>query len=270
VELIKEALNTARASRDAERRVGSLTAAELRSPPAPSETWPLPRVVLDPRHLERERIVSYAMTDPSHVAFNLLRTKIYKTMGDNKWSTLAILSPTAGCGKTTVSVNLALSLARAGCRTVLIDLDLKKTSMARALGIKTESSIGEYLEGKAELQKCFVQIGETLSVGLNNQPVRFSSEILHGERIDELIQSVKRALRPNFMIFDLPPMLVSDDAIAFLPRVDCSLLVAAAGMTTASQVDECERQASAAGSFLGVILNKCESTAHEYYNYEGY
>ena len=69
------------------------------------------------------------------------------------------------------------------------------------------------------------------------------------------------------MIFDLPPMLSSDDAIAFLPRVDCSLLVIAAGTTTAIEVDECERQASAAGNYLGVVLNKCQSSLTEYYQY---
>ena len=223
--------------------------------------------MLDPKHLERQRIVSYAMTDPSHYAFNLLRTKIYKAMKANDWRSLAVLSPTAGCGKTTVSLNLAFSMARTGRRIVLIDLDLKNSAMAKVLGTQAKSSIGMYLEGKAEAEDCFVEITENLFVGINADALKFSSELLQDERLSDLLAKVRDLLRPDVIIFDLPPMLSSDDAIAFLPRVDCSLLVIAAGMTTATQVDECERQASAAGNYLGVVLNKCQGSLTEYYQY---
>ena len=240
-------------------------------PAVSDETWSLPRVVLDAKHLEAQRIVSFAMTDPSHVAFNLLRTKIQKIMRDNKWKSLAVLSPTPGCGKTTVSVNLAFSLARqTNCRTALIDLDLRKSAMAKVLGIKAEASISQFLEGQADLRKCFVRIADNLVVAINNQSVRLSSELLQDQKAEELLTFVAESLRPEITLFDLPPMLSSDDAIGFLPRVDCSLLVIAAGKTTAIEVDECERQATAAGNFIGVVLNKCQGSASEYYQYESY
>ena len=83
MELIKEALSKARTSGTAglrDRQLPTPVAASL--PTLSDETWSLPRVVLDAKHLESERIVSFAMTDPSHVAFNLLRTKIQKVMKD--------------------------------------------------------------------------------------------------------------------------------------------------------------------------------------------
>jgi len=226
-------------------------------------------VVLDPKHLEQYRIVSYGMTDPSHLAFNVLRTKIYKAMKANGWKSLAVLSPTARCGKTTISLNLAFSLSRqASCRTVVIDLDLKNSAMAKALGLKPQSSIGAYLEGKAEAEGCFVQVTDNLFIGVNANAVKYSSEHLQDQRLSDLLDRVRDRLRPEVLLFDLPPLLSSDDAIAFLPRVDCSVLVAAAGMTTASEIDECERQASAAGNYLGVILNKCQTSPSEYYQYD--
>ena len=179
VELIKEALKKAKASGGARFQEAPERPPLPQVPAAVPPSWSPPRVVLDPKHLERQRIVSYAMTDPSHLAFNLLRTKIYKAMKANGWSSLAVLSPTAGCGKTTVSLNLAFSLARqAGCRTVLIDLDLKKSAMAKALGAQAKSSIGLYLEGKAEAEECFVQITDNLFVGISDHPVKFSSEMM--------------------------------------------------------------------------------------------
>jgi len=223
-------------------------------------------VVLDTKHLEQKRIVSYAMTDPSHIAFNLLRTRIYKAMKANGWTSLAVLSPTAGCGKTTVSLNLAFSMSRqASCRTVVIDLDLKNSAMAKALGVKPQNSIDAYLEGNGDAEACFVQVTNNLFIGVNANSVKHSSEHLQDQRLTDLLELVKDRLRPDVMLFDLPPMLSSDDAIAFLPRVDCSLLVVAAGTTTAIEVEECERQASGAGNYLGVVLNKCQSSLSECY-----
>jgi protein-tyrosine kinase len=178
------------------------------------------------------------------------------------------LSPTTRCGKTTVSLNLALSLARqTHCRTVLVDLDLKKSAMAKVLGIQAEASISQFLEGKAELRRCFVRLAENLVVGINNHSVKLSSETLQDQRIEELFTKVMDSINPEIVLFDLPPMLSSDDAITFLPRVDCSLLVIAAGKTTAVEVDECMRQAHAAGNFLGVVFNKCQIGSSEYYQY---
>jgi capsular exopolysaccharide synthesis family protein len=266
VELIKEALKKAKAT-------GLVDIRELppRRPPssALAPAWAPPRVVLDPKHLEQHRIVSYGMTDPNHVAFNLLRTKIYKVMKANGWKSLAVLSPTPGCGKTTVSLNLAFSMSRqASCRTVVIDLDLKKSAMAKALGVKPKGSLGDYLEGKVDAEDCFLQVTDNLFVGINATSVKYSSEHLQNERLDDLLKRVMDLLRPDVVLFDLPPMLSSDDAIAFLPRVDCSVLVVGAGMATAKQIDECERQASAASNYLGVVLNKCQSTSTEFYQYD--
>src|SRR5512140_2361697 len=103
MDLIKEALKKAKASGSVELR-GTPKPTAVRQLPEPvAPVWSPLRVVLDPQHLERQRIVSYGMTDPSYIAFNLLRTKLYKAMKGNGWSSLAILSPTAGCGKTTVT-----------------------------------------------------------------------------------------------------------------------------------------------------------------------
>jgi Mrp family chromosome partitioning ATPase len=73
------------------------------------------------------------------------------------------------------------------------------------------------------------------------------------------------------MIFDLPPMLVSDDTTAFLKNVDCVLLIAGAEISTISQVDACEREIAEHTNVLGVVLNKCrfheEESGHAYGEY---
>ena len=268
MELIKEALKRAKAAGVVDLRDDLAPTRPTSSTPV-APAWAPPHVALDPAHLIEQRIVSYAMTDPSHVAFNLLRTKVYKAMKANGWKSLAVLSPSAGCGKTTVSINLAFSMSRQpNCKTVLLDLDLKKSGIGKALGVKAPGSIGSFLEGKGRVEECFIQVTDNLIVGLNDTPVKYSSEYLQDKGVDNIIDAAMNLLRPDVLLFDLPPMLSSDDAIGFLPHVDCSLMIAAADLSTAAQIDECERQARAAGNYLGLVLNKYRAATSEYYQPE--
>src|SRR5690606_1464199 len=124
-------------------------------------------------------VVSAGGEDPSHVAFNLLRTRVYREFRDKGWRSLAITSPTAGYGKTMVAVNLALSLARQpDCRTVLLDLDLRRSAVAKTLGIDTGGSLGDVLAGEGDLRDCFVTVGDGLAVGCNHRSLRNSGDLL--------------------------------------------------------------------------------------------
>jgi MinD-like ATPase involved in chromosome partitioning or flagellar assembly len=186
-------------------------------------------------------------------------------MQDNRWRTLAITSPTAGCGKTMVSVNLAFSLARQpSCRVALIDLDLKRSAVAKALGIRATGSIGQFLRGDGRFEDCFLQVAPNLAVGLHGEPLKDSSELVHGHRLREFLQRVTDTLAPDVVVIDLPPMLTTDEAIAVLPGIDSSLLVVAAGMTTAPQIAECERHFVGKGGYLGVVLNKSDAASGSY------
>lgn len=232
------------------------------------EPFTLRQVEIDQKHLEKTRIVSKSMDDPNHIAFNLLRTRVRKAMSDNKWTSLAVTSPTAGCGKTMVTLNLAFSLSRnPGLRTVVVDLDLKRPSVAPTLKVEPDRSIAQYLLGKAEAKDCFVQVDPNLVLGLNSGHTPASSELLQAPKMLELFEFIETKLQPEVILFDLPPMQSSDDALGFLPRVDTSLLVVAAGTTTTAEVDECELQISELDKLLGIVLNKCESAKSEEYYY---
>nr|WP_319386770.1 CpsD/CapB family tyrosine-protein kinase [uncultured Roseibium sp.] len=229
----------------------------------------LRQVQIDSRHLEKKRIVSKSMDDPNHIAFNLLRTRVRQAMSDNKWKSLAITSPTPGCGKTMVTLNLAFSLSRnPGLKTVVVDLDLRRPSIAPTLNIEPDRSIAQYLLERAdEARDCFVQVDPNLTLGLNSGHTPASSELLQAPRMLELFDFIERELSPEIVLFDLPPMKSSDDALGFLPRIDTSLLVVASGTTTTAEVDECELQINELDKLLGIVLNKCEDAQTEDYYY---
>lgn len=276
MDYIREALDKANVSLD--KSAPAIGAAGLATRPASATrpvspeaipagaAWSPPQVQLDTRHLERRRVVAGAMADPAHVTFNLLRTRILAVMQSNKWKTLGVTSSAPGSGKTMVAVNLAISLARGeNLKTVLLDLDLKRPAVSPTLGVKSNASLGAFLRGEASAEDCFVQVRPGLVVGLGGGHLRQSSELLQGPRATELLEFVTRTLAPDIIVFDLPPMAVSDDVIAFMPHMDTTLLVAAAGQTTVAQIDSCEQQISQHGNFLGVVLNKAEIETRDYY-----
>lgn len=275
MDYIREALDKANVSLDKTRPAAPLrptpvlTVASLAEPhpiPVAAPAWTARQVHLDPKRLERNRIVSFSMADPSHVPFNLLRTRVRAVMDANGWKSIGITSPSPGCGKTMVSINLAASLARgADLRTVLIDFDLKRPSIAHTLGLSPTATVAQVLAGKAEIGDCLVQIAPGLTVALGGGHVRESSELLQGARTRELLDFINARLAPDVILFDLPPMGASDDVLAFLPRIDAAMLVAAAGQSSVAEIDSCEQQISQHGRFVGVVLNKAEIETKDYY-----
>jgi Mrp family chromosome partitioning ATPase len=194
---------------------------------------------------------------------------LLQALHDNRWSRVAITSPTKGCGKTMVSCNLAFSLARQPeTRCMLIDLDLRMPQLALRLGQSEGPAIEPYLLGEVPPSDYFRRVGANLAIGLNTGRVWNAAELVQSSRVAATLAASLELLRPNVVIFDTPPMLTSDDVLAFLPNVDGVLLVAGGGETTAREIEECERLMAEHTNFLGVVLNKAEDSGMSSYRYE--
>ena len=219
----------------------------------------------EPRLLARNHIVTFEDVDPAHSHFDILRTKMLRTMQRSGWTSVGITSPTSGCGKTTLALNLAFSLARQpDLRTVLVEVDLRRPSMARQIGLRSPQSMAGVLQGSRGVVESFVRYGDNLAIGTNAQSVRDSAELLMNARAAEGVAAIKRAFLPDVIVYDLPPMLQSDDAMAFLPQLDCVLLVAGAEKSRLDEVDKCEKDLAEQSNVLGVVLNSCRYMSEEF------
>ena len=219
----------------------------------------------DPVLMARNRVVTFSDTDPAHVTFDMMRTKILRVLRQNGWTSLGITSPTADCGKTTVSLNLAFGLAhQPEVRTVLVDLDLRRPAVARQLGLAAPQSMASVLQGTRPIAENFVRYGDNLAIGTNASGIRASSELLLNPATAQGVAGLKAAFQPDVLLYDLPPMLQSDDVMAFLPHLDCVLLIAAAEKSRLDEVDKCEHELSEQTTVLGVVLNKCRYGGEEY------
>ena len=225
----------------------------------------LPAFTPDPARMEASRVVTFADADPAHAAFDMMRTRLLRTLRANGWTSVGVTSPTSGCGKTTTALNLAFGLAhQPDLRTVLVDLDLRRPSVARELGLPGDRSVGALLQGQASVAETFVRYGEGLAIGASAAPMRNSCDLLISAAAAQAAAGIRTAFAPDVLIYDLPPMLMSDDALAFLPHLDGVLLVAGAEKTRLDEVDRCEHELAQAGKLLGVVLNMCRYMGEDY------
>lgn len=225
-------------------------------------------VKLRAEHLERNRIVAFNKNNPKSMFFDRLRTYVLQKMEENGWRTLAITSPTPDAGKTVVAINLAMSMAQQTNKTaMLVDFDLRRPKIGAYLGLSMEKSLNDLLEGMAELTDVLVNPDIPRLVVLpTRSPVKKSSEILSSKKIADLIKDLRERYESRIIIFDLPPVLFTDDAIALLPQIDCVLMVVANGMSTKREIEDSLHHLPAA-NLIGTILNKAEIEPMGYYYY---
>jgi Mrp family chromosome partitioning ATPase len=189
-------------------------------------------------HLERHRIVAYNKNSNMNRPIDLLRTQVLRAMDENGWRTLAITSPTPEAGKTVLAINLAMSIAHHTKTALLVDFDLRRPRSAAPWACpwsrRTTSSDGQgRVAGLPEpTLPRFVVLPTRV-------PVPLSTEMLSSPKVNNLISDLRNRYESRICIFDLPPLLSSDDAITVLPKFDCVLLVVANGMNNKKEIEDC-------------------------------
>ena len=260
MERLEAALEKARVQRQAAKPAAPVAAPEQAAPIllTSEATWKkLFEIKISARVARNNRITTLtnnALSGP----YDMLRARAVRIMGENNWKRLAVTSPSLACGKTTVAANLAISLARQpDIRVLVFDMDMRRPALSKILGHRGRHSLHDVLTQKADIEDQLVRFGDNLAFGLNYSAVRNPAELLQSKRTKEFLDEVERKYLPDFVIFDMPPMLASDDNVGFLQNVDCGLLVGAAEDTTVSQLDTCEKELAELTNVLGVVLNKC-------------
>lgn len=243
--------------------------AELPDAGAVADRWAaLPGFVPAPGQLARSHVVTITGGKDA-VPFDLMRTRLLQQMRANKWRRVAITSPGPSCGKSTVALNLAMSLGRqTGMRTMLAEMDMRRPSLARMLGLRNPQNFARVLEGLDPFSAQAVRIGENLAVSTCHVPHRQPAELLHSPNVAAALDRIEAEYDPSVFIFDMTPMFVTDDAMAVMGQMDCVLIIAAAEATRIAEIDRCERELAAQTNVLGVVLNKCRYMEEEGYGYE--
>lgn len=230
-------------------------------------------VSLDRAVLE-ENFILPQVTDPGALrSYKILRTRMLRRLEANQWHSFAVTGATAGEGKTLTSINLAMALAQDSSTWVfLVDLDLQRPKVADYLGMTNgqgQLGLADFLLGDATFEQITYAPThlERLALIPNFQAVANASELLTSPRMGELVQALEAETPRRIVIFDMPPVLASDDVLAFSPQVDGLLLVVAEG-TTSRDALRGAKQMLQEMNLLGVVLNRSETEVEgAYYSY---
>ncbi len=191
-------------------------------------------------------------------AYKILRTRVLQRLEAKQWRSLAVTGTGgAGAGKTLTAVNLALALAQDPNTWVfLVDLDLQRPKVAPTLGMPVTKGLTDYLLGSASFDEVVYSPGiERLAVVPNARPAEQSSELLSSARMHEFMRALEAESPRRIIIYDVPPLLVSDDVLVVAPQIESLLLVATEGITPRSTLLQA-REVLDEMNLLGVVLNR--------------
>lgn len=196
----------------------------------------IPKLVdhLDPEVQERIRETNdpFAPTIITHhqpkareaEVFRGLRTTLLFKSNAISAKTIGFTSPTAGDGKSTVSLNLAVSLAKAGQRVLIIDTDMRRPTLAKNLGLQSKSGLSDILEGRVKFEDAILHTVEpNLHALLTGKAPDNPSELLTSLQFRALLTAARAAY--DLVILDCPPVLAVVDPCVIATEVDAMVLV---------------------------------------------
>jgi protein-tyrosine kinase len=248
--------------------VAATPAAEApREATVPTKVSSFPLLAIDHEHLEESRIVGFGGFSPTALsAYRMIRTRVLQSLRTNGWRSIAVTGCGMGDGKSLTSINLALSLSREGNQNIfLIDLDMRRPSIARYLGVYPTRGVQDFFDGNADPSSIFFRVGPPgLAMAAVTESRDNSSELLSSDRLPQLIDYVFSIDPKAVLLLDLPPLLVADDALTVAPRVDAILLVATEGKTKRAELASAIELVQQFG-LVGVILNRSAESVAQYY-----
>jgi protein-tyrosine kinase len=245
-----------------------LASLEAAAEPAGAETSTQRIVALEEDQREHERILpAGGILGVTGGAYKVLRTQVLRRLKELKATTLAVLSASNGEGKTLSAINLAVAIAAdPGYTALLVDLDLRNPSVHRRFGFEPELGVEDCLEQGREVRQAMVRVAgyDRLLLLPARGRVELSSELLATERMTELVLELRTRYPNRIVIFDLPPVLLADDALAFSRNIQAGLFVVAEGVTIREDIARSMALLRHV-PIVGTVLNRSRDSAGAYY-----
>lgn len=195
--------------------------------------------------------------------YNTLCTNIQ--LSGDKLKVISVTSVNPGEGKTTTSVNIAMSFARAGYKTLLLDGDIRNSVMSGFFKSREKiTGLTEFLSGTADLSHglCDTNI-ENLFVVQSGSVSPNPTALLQSKNFNDMIETLRKYF--DYIIVDTPPIGIVIDAAIITQKCDASILITATGEANKRDVQKAKQQLEQTGKlFLGVVLNKLDISVDKY------
>ena len=213
--------------------------------------------------------VSANPRSPMAETFRTLRTNLEFASVDKSLKTILITSPGAGEGKTTVATNLAAVMAQANKRVILLEGDLRRPRVHRALGMSNQIGLSDVFRGQMDIRDVarYSKVKDLAVITSGSLPPN-PAELLGSARMAQILARLVDSA--SVVIIDSPPFVVADSTV-LAAKVDGVLLVLQPGKTHAEAAKTMLAQLNRAGAHVvGVVLNRVSRKTSSYYGYYRY
>jgi tyrosine-protein kinase Etk/Wzc len=225
-------------------------------------------VEVDGMHVDTHLVTLLNPLTVASEAYRGLRTSVQFSRPDKVIETILVTSARPAEGKSTVVLNLAIAMAQAGRRTLVVDADLRKPSIHRKLGISWEPGlVGLLFDGAPFDPGKYATAVDDLYVIPSGRTAPNPSELLGSQSLRDAIGTFREHF--DVIIFDAPPVLAATDAVLLSTQCDATIVVAAAGTTRSHEItDTLAALRDVGAKVIGTVLNRFD-LSHAYgYRYK--
>ncbi|MBU5488064.1 CpsD/CapB family tyrosine-protein kinase [Clostridium sp. MSJ-8] len=199
-------------------------------------------------------------------AFRTVKTNIRYSSTDKDKKVFLVTSTQPGEGKSTVAVNLAMSLSLDNKKVIIIDADLRKPTVHKRLQISGTTGLTDVLVGEAELDDTIIKVNEYLNVLVAGQIPPNPAELLASKGMEKLINKFREEY--DYVILDGNPICVIADSQILASKVDGVILIARHEYTKKDELVNAKKLVEQVGGHvIGVILNRVRDKSKRYYYY---
>lgn len=192
-------------------------------------------------------------------AYKNIRTNIISLLSKSGSNILAITSPNASEGKSTTSVNIAITLAQLNKKVLLLDADSRRPTIHKKLKIENQKGCMNILCGEIGIEDAIVHYNDYLDVLPSGSKVKNPSELFSSEDFDDLLAQLKD--RYDYIVLDTPPINPVSDALIIAQKCEALFMIIRTSVTTYEAFEKAYEGLKVLDiNLTGVIMNGSDST----------
>lgn len=216
-------------------------------------------------NISESRHVPFAVVE----AYKTIRTNLTFLLSGSEAKVFGITSPEAGEGKSTTAINMAIAFSQLGDKVLLIDADMRRSSVHKKLKIENNNGLSGILAGFNDYEEVINHISDTFDAITAGQVPPNPSELLGSARFKALVDEVGK--KYSYVIIDTPPVDVVTDALVIAPQTAGLVLVVKDQVTPTDAIKRTIEAANFAEiNILGAIMNGANPKTGRRYGYRKY